>query len=217
MTAEEWKKITEEFKAAPKYNFFDLQKELYHSCLTQGYSIDEIKKFSSLCFQLASNMDEEESKPFINEISRKNWLNLLNTLEVTKLRESTTLTPKQKSLLGLYFYLAMVEGANASTIQFLLLMLLKNGKQLIIRKKGGNQYIKSFNRVRELSLSVKLGFLKDNVYEDGSIRNLKTEKLIDLEARLDSFCLSNSLVLCVLNQSMNIISPSTDSSLNIKH
>jgi hypothetical protein len=134
----------------------------------------------------------------------------------------------------------MVEGANASTIQFLLLMLLKNGKQLIIRKKGGNQYIKSFNRVRELSLSVKLGFLKDNglelaikgidtglrncvahqdflVYEDGSIRNLKTEKLIDLEARLDSFCLSNSLVLCVLNQSMNIISPSTDSSLNIKH
>jgi hypothetical protein len=64
-----WEKIAKDLGNAPKYDFLELQRELYHTCKLQGYTSSEMQEFSSKCFELATDMNEEENKALLD----KNW------------------------------------------------------------------------------------------------------------------------------------------------
>jgi hypothetical protein len=233
MTAEEWRKISADWRTAPKYDFLALQQEVHHMCKLAGYSTLELQAFSNKCFDLASKINEEENRVVLDRIARKIWFNLLNSLDITKLLEDPEkLTPKEKSLLSLYYYLTMVETANSSYISFLAFMLVKSGVELRYRKRNA----KNYSDVERVSLAAKIKFLKgcgleiavDNidskvrnciahqdfvVYDDGKIRNLKNGQLIEIKTKMNSLYKTSAYTLSVLKQVLDIISPSTDSSL----
>ncbi len=229
-----WEKTVKDVETAPKYNFLELQRELYHTCKLQGYATSEIQAFSSKCFELAPNINEEENKALLNKIGQKIWFNLLNSLEVVEFLDSTKLTPKQKSLISLYVYLNMVEGASSVYVQFIALMLIKNGSKLY--DHYNKRIAQTYEDLERINLSSKLKFLVENglgfavkqidrnlrnciahqdfiIFNDGSVKNLKTGEPIDIETKLHSLCLTSSLTSLVLKQTFDIISPSTDKSL----
>jgi hypothetical protein len=235
MTANEWKKIAEEMLSAPRYNFQELQMNLYHTCKDHGYTVKEIQAFTSKCIDLATVMDENENRELLDKISKKLWFSLLNSIDVNELLDSPTkLTPKQKSLVSLYFYLNMIESASTVQVQFIALMLIKNGHKLRFDK---NRFAETYKDLERMNLKSKLDFLIENdlglavrhidrnlrnciahqefvIYDDGTVRNLMTGELIDIQEKVASLCFANSVNLMVTKQVLDVISPSTDRSLN---
>jgi hypothetical protein len=227
-----WENIKNEMKQTPNYDFQTLQKGLYHECMIAGYSPSEIEKFSSKCFELALKIDEKENKPLLDNVARKIWLNLLNSLEVTELLEDPTkLTLKQKSLVSLYYYLTLVEGGSTTSIQFIAFMLIKNGQKFYDRYS--KRFVKTYEDMEHIDLSSKLKLLTENgldlavksidrnlrnciahqdfiISDDGAVVNLKTGEQIDIQEKVRSLLLNGSLVTMVLTQTFDVISPSTD-------
>lgn len=224
-----WEKTRTEIQQAYDNDFQTLQKELYHDCLVAGYSALEMQAFSSRCFELALKLNEAESRPLIDNIARKIWFNLLNTVDVNELLDSTKLTPKQKSLVSLYYYLNLVEGGSTTCIQFIAFMLIKNGKKLCTAKK--------YEDLKRINLKSKIKFLSDNslnlavehidrnlrnciahqdfiIFDDGVVVNLETGEQINIQEKVRSLNRNNSLVLLVLKQAFDLISPTTDKSIN---
>jgi hypothetical protein len=225
--------ITEKRKDTCGFDFFELQKDLFHTLKEEGYDFSLLQEFNSKCFSLASSVDEDEAKDLFKKISEKVWYNLLNALDVLELlNDATKLTPKQKSLISLYFYINLVEGTISEQIQIISFMLIRSGKKIYdCRRK---RFAKTYTDLERIDLKAKIEFINVNgfhfasreidrnlrnciahqdfiIFDDGTVKNLRTGQQIDIEKKLRSICLTNSLVSMALKQMLDIISPSTDS------
>ena len=161
---------------------------------------------------------------------------MLNSLDIIELLESPDkFTAKQKSILSLYFYLHMIEGAITEYIQVIAFLLLKNGHDIYDPRRM--HFAKSYEDIKNIDLYVKEQFLDSHgfdfitfaldrtlrnciahqdfvIYEDGSIKNLKTQQLIDIEKKVGELRLTCTLISITIQQVLDIIFPESDAKLS---
>lgn len=216
--------------------YVQAEKQVYRMYKEAGHDLKKVREFNEKCLSLAVKPDSEEFEQFFTEVSRKNWYNLLNSLEMIELLESPDkFTPKQKSILSLYFYLNLVEGAITEHIQIIAFLLLKNGHDLYDPRKM--RFAKCYGDIQNIDLCIKELFLESHgfdfvtfaldrtlrnciahqnfvIYEDGKIKNLKTQQFIDIEKKVRDLQLTCTLISITIQQVLDVISPETDTKLS---
>ncbi len=135
--------------------------------------------------------------------------------------EKKYLTPKQKSLLGLFSYSALAEGMVSENVQIIAFLLMQNGHDLYDPRDM--KFVDSYKKLGKIDLFIKMQFLERHgfafitqaidrnlrncithleytVNEDGTIIDEKTgEKIIDIDQKMHLLSCSNTMVTLALN------------------
>ena len=131
------------------------------------------------------------------------------------------LSPKQKSLLGLFLYLSLAEGMVSENVQIISFLLILNGHDLYDPR--GMEFIDSYRKLDKIDLFVKMQFLERHgftfitraidrnlrnciahleytVNEDGTIINQKSgEKIQDIDKKLHHLGCPNTIVTMAIS------------------
>jgi hypothetical protein len=213
-----------------------IQRHVYHMYKEAGYDLKRAQEFTEKCLNLAVKPDSEEIRKFLARASKKMWYNLLNSLDVIELLENPNkFSPKQKSILSLYLYLNLVEGAITEYIEFITFLLLKNGHDIYDPRRM--QFAKSYEDIQNIDMYIKEQFLDLHgfdfvtsaldrelrnciahqdfvIFEDGNIKNLKNQELIDIEKKVGDLQLTCTLISVTIQHVLDVIFPETDKNLS---
>lgn len=172
--------MKESLKALEINNLIEVTKNLVSSYLCS----EKIGKSSSL---------NEVKAPLDNIVRNLDYIK-----EIQQVLEKETLTAKQKSILTLFSYLSVIEGAFSEIANIIVFMLYQS-----------NGLKRTYRQVRQTNLASKMQFLEENgfsaftrtanrtlrnsiahleivVIDDGSITDVKTNKKIDLKKEMES-------------------------------
>jgi hypothetical protein len=138
--------------------------------------------------------------------------------------KSANLTPKQKSLLLLFWYLWVTEGAFSEVIETIAILLMQEHHDIYDPKNM--EFVKNHKELEKIDLFVKIQFVRKHGFEflcdcidrnlrnsiahldimvndDGSIVNLKTgEKISNLEKSIALFTVALLVVLHAMNENL---------------
>jgi hypothetical protein len=223
-----------QYRLSDKENV-QVERRVYNMYKEAGYDLKKAEDFNEKCLNLAVKPNSEELSAVVMSVSKKNWYNLLHSADMTELIENPDkFTPKQKSILQLYFYLHIVEGAMTEYIEFIAFLLVKNGHDIYDPRRM--QFVKTFEDIENIDLYVKEQFLEAHgfgfitlpldralrnciahqnfvIAENGQIKNLKTQNIIDISKKIDEVLLVCTIISITILRVYDIIFPETDRKL----
>lgn len=166
------------------------------------------------------------SQKIMEECISTSYQNVLRTFsyweEVWKLsHDKKKLTPKQKSLLGLFLYLSLAEGMASENVQIIAFLLMQNGHDIYDPRK--RRVVNSYKDLGNVDLFIKMQCLEKHgftfiteaidrnlrnciahleyiVEENGTIINQKNgERINDITQKMDHLGCANTVVTLTLS------------------
>ena len=198
--------------------FLKKQKVL---CSQYGVDFSKVPDLDQKIFALRNVsqkiLDESIIPSYKNVIkSSKYWTEMW----ILSQDEKKNFTPKQKSLLSLFWYSSLAEGMVSENVQIIAFLLMQNGHDLYDPRDM--KFVDSYKKLGKIDLFIKLQFLERHgftfitqaidrnlrncithleytVSDDGTIIDERNdEKIIDIEQKMHLLSCSNMMVTLAL-------------------
>lgn len=196
-----------------KAEFLKIRKKI---CKENGLDSKRVEDVYSVVLPLLENiMAEERTSTLFREVvvSLRQSSDYLQ--EILDLLKAGKATPKQTSLIGLFSYLAVSEGAFSELIQALSFILVENGHDIYNPEKM--KFVKEYKELGKVSLFIRLQFIEEHglkyvadtydrklrnriahlrftVEDNGAIIDKTTGEKIELETLMDKTVILSAMI-----------------------
>jgi hypothetical protein len=186
-----------------------------------GFAELEIKIEALLQGKIGKELVETLKSATINLERNKKYIDEINSINSSK---SVNLTPRQKSLLILFWYLWATEGIFSEIIEIISILLMQDHHD--IYNPNDLKFVRNYKELEKIDLSVKMQFVKEHGFEflcdcidrkfrnsiahldimvndDGSIVNIKTgEKIPHINKLITRLMVACLTVLQAINKNL---------------